>query len=638
MPDPEQSVRGRAAVESRAIQLTAIAMLSVFAVIAGLCTFAIAQHEYREMVRSDLARTLRDRRAFLDYAIREHLQQATLGAHPVLATSTSPAESPHDAAALQRRLQLSADALVESGFSGWRFVVGDADVTAGAFIEQPEFAIPLVGRYATELLLKDGRYFLRTRIGVSAGGQARAYALAEEPFTELGRMMLEADAWGGTGSVVMCSTHAGDMACLPSRNNPGATKIRPEVDGEPLPMILALKQEIGIREMRDFRQQRVLAAYGPVGFTGLGMVMKIDMAELYAPLAVRFRYAAGLLAVLVVAGIWLLRRRLRPLTQALVRAREESARVAAQFKGAAESSLDAYFLMEAVRDARRSIVDFRVLYVNASGEVLVARPSEDLVGRTLRQILPDSQAEYFISRYAEIVASGTSLAEEFRFSATDVKAPWVAHQAVKLGDGVSVTARDITRAKAVERQLRSKAENDVLTGLPNRALFFERLSRALARTREAEHSVAVLFLDVDRFKPINDTHGHAAGDAVLVELARRLRRVLRSGDLLARYGGDELLVAAVVPVGEPADVLRRVEELTPLVVAHAGQQLSVSVSVGVACHPGGGGLLSGLELVARADDAMYDVKRARALARASVAPAPRSGDGATSWRRVREGA
>ncbi|HKU86022.1 MAG TPA: diguanylate cyclase [Casimicrobiaceae bacterium] len=598
-----------AAVESRAIQLTAIVMLSVFAVIAGLCTFAIAQREYREMVRDDLARTLRDRRAFLDYAIREHLQQATLGAQPVIASSAATTDDAPDAAALQKRLQVSAEALVDSGFSGWRFVVGDTGVTAGTFIEHPEFAIPLVGRHATDLLLKDGRYFLRTRIALNVGVQAPAYAIAEESFPELGRMMLEADGWGTTGSLVLCGTQDGDMACLPSRNNVKATRIRPDVDGQPLPISLALDQEIGIREMQDFRRQRVLAAYGPVGFTGLGMVMKIDMAELYAPLAARFRYAAVLLGALVAAGVWLLRRRLRPLTQALVDAREEAARVAAQFKGAAESSLDAYFLLEAVRDAKRSIVDFRIVYVNASGEALVSRPTEELVGRTLTAILPHAQALHFIARYAEIVTGGASLTEDFRLSATDAKAPWVAHQAVRLGDGVCVTARDITRTKAVERQLRSKAENDVLTELPNRALFFDRLSRALAQARDTGHAVGVLFLDVDRFKTINDTHGHAAGDAVLVEFAKRLRSALRASDTVARLGGDEFAILlpkldGVAPAERIAtDILASIA--VPFAIGALHVKIGTSIGVALSTRHD-----TPEALVGRADRKLYQAKAA----------------------------
>jgi hypothetical protein len=95
----------------------------------------------------------------------------------------------------------------------------------------------------------------------------------------------------------------------------------------------------------DYRQHRVLAAYGPVGYTGLGMVIKIDAAELNQPLGRRFGIAVVLLVAFVSAGTVFARKRLAPLTDALVEAREEARRVAAQFEAAAESSLDACFIM-----------------------------------------------------------------------------------------------------------------------------------------------------------------------------------------------------------------------------------------------------------------------------------------------------
>src|SRR5437762_4650483 len=150
----------------------------------------------------------------------------------------------------------------------------------------------------------------------------------------------------------------------------------------------AIDFETGVVESLDYLKHRVMAAYGRVGFTGLGMVVKIDAAELNQPLGNRFGYAMLLLFVLVVGGVLLMRRQLAPLTDALKKSREEAARVSQQFKAAAESSLDACFIMSTMRDARNDIVDFRIEYKNASGEVLTGRASEDVVGKTLKQVLP----------------------------------------------------------------------------------------------------------------------------------------------------------------------------------------------------------------------------------------------------------
>ena len=149
--------------------------------------------------------------------------------------------------------------------------------------------------------------------------------------------------------------------------------------------------------------------------------------------------------------------------------------------------------------------------------------------------------------------------------------------------------------------------HDALTGLPNRLLVAERLEQALARSARTDSEVAVLFIDLDRFKLINDGRGHAAGDELLVAVADRLRRVVRSGDVVARFGGDEFVVVcedqtaafeASLMAGRILDVLRE-----PVVVD--GQEIFLSASIGIAMADGTG---SPESLLRDADAAMYRAK------------------------------
>lgn len=176
--------------------------------------------------------------------------------------------------------------------------------------------------------------------------------------------------------------------------------------------------------------------------------------------------------------------------------------------------------------------------------------------------------------------------------------------------GYRGTGKDITDRKNAEEQIRQLALHDPLTGLPNRALLIDRLEQAIIHADREQTSFRVLFIDLDGFKPINDRHGHSAGDQLLVTIADSLRSTLRKQDTVARLGGDEFVL--VLP--ESADGGMTHEVLQRLLVAvarpclFAGQELSVCCSIGVATYPHDGDSLE--RLLDRADSAMYSAKQA----------------------------
>ena len=153
------------------------------------------------------------------------------------------------------------------------------------------------------------------------------------------------------------------------------------------------------------------------------------------------------------------------------------------------------------------------------------------------------------------------------------------------------------------------ALHDPLTGLPNSRLLVDRLSQALAAAKRAKRPMGVMYVDLDGFKPINDTYGHAAGDQVLKEFATRLRNALRETDSTARVGGDEF-VAILGEIGEEADAVRAAERVittASLPFEVDGRQVTVSASIGLALYPQHGE--DGESLLQRADTAMYQAKR-----------------------------
>jgi len=212
--------------EGRRIHLTAIWVLSLIAVTAGVATFALAQYEYQNVVHRNLERSLRERRAFLEYAIREHVQQVSVAVNrPMLVQLVTAAQSARDLAKAREALKMSADALTKNGFSAWRYEIdGYASVSAGTFVRTPALAVPLVGPYTTELIFDDG-YFLRTRMPIRNAAGPVGFAVAEDPLPELARLQLEADSWGDTGTMALCAAEGDGLQCFPLRSNPKPSHI-----------------------------------------------------------------------------------------------------------------------------------------------------------------------------------------------------------------------------------------------------------------------------------------------------------------------------------------------------------------------------------------------------------------------------
>lgn len=174
---------------------------------------------------------------------------------------------------------------------------------------------------------------------------------------------------------------------------------------------------------------------------------------------------------------------------------------------------------------------------------------------------------------------------------------------------------EVEQRRLMEQEMRHLAMHDMLTGLPNRALFMDRLESAHHRATRHGGMFALVYVDVDRFKEVNDTWGHAAGDAMLVELAARLRGTLRENDTVARLGGDEfaLVLEELEDMQDAERLLERVRAalLSPMQYLRDGEEiaLSVSASIGLAAYPADGAEVDAL--LHAADQAMYLIKRSR---------------------------
>ncbi len=168
---------------------------------------------------------------------------------------------------------------------------------------------------------------------------------------------------------------------------------------------------------------------------------------------------------------------------------------------------------------------------------------------------------------------------------------------------------EIGERKKAERRLAFMAQHDPLTGLPNRNLFEDRFQLALAHCRRFGEKLALLFIDLDYFKAINDRMGHGTGDVVLREVAHRLKKSIREVDTVARMGGDEfiLILPHIHGREDLGAITRRIQEAMRQPIPHQGKNLQVTLSIGVALYPDDGAEIQ--TLLARADLALYDAKK-----------------------------
>jgi diguanylate cyclase (GGDEF)-like protein/PAS domain S-box-containing protein len=257
--------------------------------------------------------------------------------------------------------------------------------------------------------------------------------------------------------------------------------------------------------------------------------------------------------------------------------------------------------------------DGRYLYANRHFERLLGIEPSQLLGRPLAEAR-DAGYVAQVAPAMNTVLSGQEVNFESTLVLDGARRHFQQHyvpdidEAQRVKGFYSITF-DITEHTEVEQRLSAMARTDALTGLPNRLFFHERLAAAQAWQRRSGKGLALLYLDVDRFKRINDVHGHAGGDLVLKEFARRLRRCVRETDTVARLAGDEfvILLENLRDAAEAQKVARKVLAAFDPPVALGEESLSVGTSIGVVFDDAG--QHSPDDLLAMADEALYRAKR-----------------------------
>lgn len=256
-----------------------------------------------------------------------------------------------------------------------------------------------------------------------------------------------------------------------------------------------------------------------------------------------------------------------------------------------------------------------ILRVNPAFTLITGYLPEEAIGQNPRLLRSNRHDDDFYRELWRCLAEEGHWHGEIwdRRKSGEIYPKWLCINAVRLPHGetryVALFA-DISERKAHEERIDYLAGHDALTGLPNRRLLDDRMTKLLAAARRGDQGVAVLMIDLDRFKHINDSLGHQVGDQLLVEVARRLNACVRGSDTVARLGGDEfvVLLAGIVDHRDVAPVAEKIRESLARAVDAGPHLLHTSPSIGISLYPNDGSNLD--DLLQAADIAMYQVKAA----------------------------
>ncbi len=298
-----------------------------------------------------------------------------------------------------------------------------------------------------------------------------------------------------------------------------------------------------------------------------------------------------------------------------------------RLREALHGSVDGVFLLRVISTGE-GLPDFEIADVNESGAALLVNRTA-VIGRRLKDTVIPHVGEDLRARYARIMDTRVPIVEEVRVDRRMFRASWLLHQAVPTSDGLAVTLRDISAQKNEEHRLRRASLVDDLTQLYNRRGFMALAEQQLRIARRQGKDAVVMYVDMDDFKHVNDTHGHAEGDRVLALVGKLLRKTVRDCDVVARLGGDEFAVLAIDADGAGARAIqRRIEASLARINQSGALAAQMSLTLGFTrvrpTDPAGVA-----ELLARADQLLYERKRYRQLQQTrstrSAASTPKAG-------------
>ncbi|MDP3420189.1 MAG: EAL domain-containing protein [Thiobacillus sp.] len=607
--------------DSQRIGIIGGLILAGLTLASGLAVYVVMQRQAEAILVKSLEASLRSDRRLFESEIEANLANAlTVSTRPFVIRNLKQIHAQPDDPASRLALQQVAESFLPIGFTSITFYDRrDVEVAhAGTLSENPALSVPL-NTHVESRLLWDREFILQViRDVVDESGARIGTARAESALPNLTRAILDTRELGETAELAVCAPLGEDMQCFPlTRTYVVSPRIARSTGAQPLPMSYALEGKTGTLFTRDYRQQNVVAAHTPMNNLGPGMVLKIDRDELFGPVSRQLWVIVPLLAGLVLTGMLLLYWMVAPLIRRLVFSRHETAAANEKLRDLEERwrfALDS--TGAGVWDL--DLVNSEILLSSRCKAMLGF--ADDEIGTRLAdwhaRIHPDDLPALLAARQQLFDGRSDTFTNEHRKRCKDGHWKWVQVRGmVAARDAAGAPLRligthlDISARKAAEETIQHQANFDPLTQLPNRRLFLDRLEQEVVKSRRAEVPLALLLIDLDAFKEVNDTLGHDVGDTLLQEAARRIRSCVRDTDTVARLGGDEFTVLLT-----GLSDRTHIEDIAQKIIGQLadpfqlGNELAyVSASIGITLHPGDADDID--TLMKHADQAMYAAKK-----------------------------
>ncbi len=605
--------------EDLRISLIGGVILVVLTLAAGVSTYLVMQREVESILKRNLSALLQNNARVFTQEIHQGIRESvTVATRPFVIDSLKAVDAHPGDIQARHNLQEIARSFLPVGFSVVKFVdtKGQTMARAGDFRLLP-FAARLEASQETFLLWKR-QLLLQVLVPVRDGKRRLGFVITQAHLSFMRKIRPVVRALGRTADLAVCAPlGTNQMSCLPGTLYPRRYISRPisqSVKDQFVPMHYALAGQSGLRYTRDYFGHQVVAAYGAIGDTGLGMVLKIHQSDLFRTLNTRLRQVAGLLLALLLAGALMMRILILSLLRKRTAAEEETCKANSQLR---TSEARTQALLAHVADGVIVIDEHGLIETfNTAAEQIFGYEAQAIIGANVSRLMPEphrSQHDGYMKRYKETGKSAvigvarelTGVRRSGEIFPLEIKIREVCAETAHL---FIAAVRDITQEKEAAQHALDLATHDALTGLPNRLLLADRLEQALVQARRAQNRVALLFLDLDGFKTINDSLGHAIGDLVLKAVAQRLTASLRATDTVARQGGDEFIV-----VLSDLATIEAVDTVTQKLITHLtapydiqGQILYVGTSIGVTIFPDDG--VDRDTLLKNCDIAMYRAK------------------------------